>query len=92
MYTDEELEIVDYIETQNPKSVDNMSEKLDKIKSAVTTKYTKRKAINLKVLESDIEGFKSKALEEGMPYQTLINSILHKYITGQLVDKKMLAS
>ena len=92
MYTDEELEIVDYIETQNPKSVDNMSEKLDKIKLAVTTKYTKRKAINLKVLESDIEGFKSKALEEGMPYQTLINSILHKYITGQLVDKKMLAS
>lgn len=91
MYTKEEKELVDYIEVQNPKSVKNVSEKIDKIKSAVTTKYTKRKAINLKVLESDIERFKAKALEEGMPYQTLINSILHKYITGQLVDKKSTA-
>lgn len=91
MYTKEEKELVDYIEVQNPKSVKNVSEKIDKIKSAVTTKYTKRKAINLKVLESDIERFKAKALEEGMPYQTLINSILHKYIIGQLVDKKSTA-
>lgn len=91
MYTKDEEEIVTYIETQNPKSVENVADKMSKIKSAVTTKYTKRKAINLKVLESDIERFKSKALEEGMPYQTLINSILHKYITGQLVDKKSIA-
>lgn len=91
MYTKEELEIIDYIETKNPKSVDNLSDKINMIKSAVTKKYTKRKAINLKVLESDIERFKAKALEEGMPYQTLINSILHKYITGQLVDKRVIA-
>ncbi len=91
MYTKEELEIVDYIETQNPKSIENLSQRIDIIKTAVTTKYTKRKAINLKVLESDIERFKSKALEEGMPYQTLINSILHKYITGQLIDKRSIA-
>jgi len=91
MYTKEEKEIVDFIETTNPQSVEDVSLKMSKIKSAVTTKYTKRKAINLKVLESDIERFKAKALEEGMPYQTLINSILHKYITGQLVDKKFTA-
>ena len=58
---------------------------------AVTTKYTKRKAINIKVLESDLEKLKSKALEEGMPYQTLLNSVLHMYITGQLVDKDRIA-
>ncbi|MEA2017481.1 MAG: antitoxin [Campylobacterota bacterium] len=91
MYTKEELEIVDYIENKNPKSIVNLSNKIDMIKSSVTKKYTKRKAINLKVLESDIERFKSKALEEGMPYQTLINSILHKYITGQLVEKRFSA-
>ena len=82
MYDKEELEIVDYIEEENPKSVPNLSDKMDKIKSAVTVKYTKRKAINIKVLESDLEKLKSKALEEGMPYQTLLNSVLHKYITG----------
>ena len=91
MYTKEELEVVDYIENGNPSSVANLADKMTKIKSAVTTKYTKRKAINIKVLESDLEKLKSKALEEGMPYQTLLNSVLHKYITGQLVDKGRIA-
>jgi predicted DNA binding CopG/RHH family protein len=91
MYDKEELEIVDYIEEENQKSVPNLSDKMDKIKSAVTVKYTKRKAINIKVLESDLEKLKSKALEEGMPYQILLNSVLHKYITGQLVDKGRIA-
>ena len=91
MYSKEELEIVDYIEEQDPHSVDKLSEKIDKIKSAVNVKYTKRKAINIKVLESDLERLKAKALEEGMPYQTLLNSVLHKYITGQLVDKERIA-
>jgi len=87
MYTKKELEIVDYIENGNPVSVPQLQTKMQKIKSAVSDKYTKRKAINIKVLESDLEKLKSKALEEGMPYQTLLNSVLHKYITGQLVDK-----
>ncbi len=91
MYTKDELEIVEYIESKNPKSTPNALEELSKIKLAVTQKYTKRKAINLKVLESDIERFRAKALEEGMGYQTLINSVLHKYITGQLVDKKLVS-
>lgn len=92
MYDKDELEILDYIETQNIKSVDDLESKINKIKTTVSEKNTKRKAINLKVLESDIEKFKAKALQEGMPYQTLINSVLHKYITGSLVDKSQMAS
>ncbi len=91
MYTKEELEIVDYIENKNPKSVSDVKSKMQHIKSAVTDKYTKRKAIYVKVLESDLEKLKARALEEGMPYQTLLNSVLHKYITGQLVDKGRIA-
>ena len=91
MYTNEELEIVDCIENENPKSIPDAKSKMQQIKSAVTDKYTKRKAINVKVLESDLEKLKSRALEEGMPYQTLLNSVLHKYITGQLVDKGRVA-
>jgi predicted DNA binding CopG/RHH family protein len=91
MYNKEELETVDYIEEQNPRSVDRLSEKIEAIKSAVSTKYTKRKAINIKILESDLERLKAKALEEGMPYQTLLNSVLHKYLTGQLIDRERIA-
>nr|WP_321267834.1 hypothetical protein [uncultured Sulfurimonas sp.] len=91
MYTKEELEIVEYLEGQNPESIENEEEIMTELKLAVKEKYSKRKAINLKVLESDIVKFKSKALQEGMGYQTLINSVLHKYITGQLVDKKLVS-
>jgi len=86
MYSKEELEIVDYIENQSPQSVSNVKEEIEKIKEIVTNKYKKRKAINIKMLESDIEALKSKALQEGIPYQTLINSVIHKYITGQLKE------
>ena len=91
MHTKEELEIIDYIEEGNPQSIPNVKEKMEAIKTAVKEKYNKRKAINIKVLESDLEKLKAKALEEGMPYQTLLNSVLHKYITGQLVDKDRIA-
>jgi len=86
MYTKEELEIVDYIEKENPKSVLDMKSKIEQIKSAVTDKYTKRKAISIKILESDLEKLKARASEEGVSYQTLLNLVVHKYMTGQLVD------
>ena len=91
MYTEEELKIVKYIEDENPKSIDNLEEEKLKLKAAAKNTISKRKAINLKVLESDIIKFKSKAMQEGMGYQTLINSVLHKYITGQLVEKKQVS-
>jgi predicted DNA binding CopG/RHH family protein len=35
----------------------------------------------------DLEGLKIKAMEEGVPYQTLMASVLHKYVTGKLVTR-----
>lgn len=46
----------------------------------------KRKSINIRVIESDIEKIKAIAMEEGMPYQTFITSILHKVAIGKLVS------
>ena len=91
VYTKEELEIVDYIENQNPKSIPDLDEKVEKIKSAIKAKQAKRKAINIEILESDLEKLKAKALEEGLPYRTFLNSLLHKYATGQLVEKDKIA-
>ena len=50
MYTKKELEIADYIENKSQMSVSDMKSKMQQIKSAVTDKYTKRKAIEVKVL------------------------------------------
>ncbi|MEA3522297.1 MAG: antitoxin [Campylobacterota bacterium] len=89
MYSKEELEIVDYVENKNPSSIPDKEDKIAKIKSIISAKYQQRKAINIKVLESDLELLKARALKEGMPYQTLINSVLHKFVTNQFSDSKM---
>ena len=47
-----------------------------------------KKSINLRVNSQDLDMLKQKAEQEGIPYQTLISSILHKYLTDQLVDQK----
>ena len=48
----------------------------------------KTKNINIRISEYDIEKVKQRSAEEGIPYQTLISSIIHKYITGKLVDER----
>ena len=58
MNTKEESKIVDYIENENPKSVPDVKFKMQQIKSAVTDKYTKRKAINVKMQDSNLENLK----------------------------------
>ena len=45
-----------------------------------------RKAITLRINTGDLTGIKSQAAKEGLPYQTLIVSIIHKYVTNQLID------
>ena len=42
----------------------------------------KRQRISISIPERDLARLKARAAEEGMPYQTLINSILHKYVKG----------
>jgi predicted DNA binding CopG/RHH family protein len=48
----------------------------------------KTRNINIRISELDLAGLKRTAQEEGVPYQTLISSVLHKYLSGRLVDEK----
>ena len=47
----------------------------------------KNKRINIRLAERDLIGIQARAVEEGMPYQTLISSILHKYLSGRLMER-----
>jgi predicted DNA binding CopG/RHH family protein len=51
------------------------------------TRIAKDKRITLRLSSIDLESIQTIAVEEGIPYQTLISSILHKYVTGRLVDQ-----
>jgi predicted DNA binding CopG/RHH family protein len=46
----------------------------------------KRKSISIRVFESDIDKIKAIALEEGIPYQTFITSVIHKAVTGKSIN------
>jgi predicted DNA binding CopG/RHH family protein len=48
----------------------------------------KTRNINIRISEHDLAQLKRRAEEEGIPYQTLISSVLHKYVTDKLVDEK----
>ncbi|MCK5735077.1 MAG: hypothetical protein KAH21_01315 [Spirochaetaceae bacterium] len=57
---------------------------------SILVRARKNRAISLRIAEYDLDRLKKRAEQEGMPYQTLINTILHKYITNQLVDRREL--
>jgi predicted DNA binding CopG/RHH family protein len=46
--------------------------------------FNKDKRINIRISSSDLELLKMKASEEGLPYQTLISSVLHKFVAGRI--------
>ncbi|MDR1323377.1 MAG: hypothetical protein LBK68_02955 [Candidatus Margulisbacteria bacterium] len=47
----------------------------------------KTKNINIRISENDLTKVKQKSAEEGLPYQTLISSVIHKYISGKLIEE-----
>lgn len=54
-------------------------------KSAEAT-FKKDKKINIRISSRDLSAIQRRALEEGIPYQALVTSIIHKYISGSLSD------
>ena len=81
---EEEQEIMNAYEKGELTLVKNQAKEISKaIQAAKNTE--KRKTISMRVNYRDLLKFKTNAAEEGMPYQTLLGSLIHKYNTGQLV-------
>jgi predicted DNA binding CopG/RHH family protein len=70
------------------KSVQGAKEKIKKYQEYAKATFRKDKRVNIRISEKDLVGLQKKAVEEGLPYQTLISSILHKFISGRLIEKK----
>ena len=81
---DEERALLEAVEKEGIKSVDDAGEKIELArKAALNTISQKRKAITIRLPERDLIRLKAQALRDGLPYQTLISSVLHKYIEGR---------
>lgn len=56
------------------------------LKQIVTQTLKKDKRINIRLSSHDLSAIQRRALEEGIPYQTLVSSVLHKFVSGTLQD------
>jgi len=83
----DEKEMLDSFEKGEWVSSNNSDALKKMFKSAAKSTLTKDQRMNIRMTRQDIQSLKVKALEEGMPYQTLVSSVLHKYVSGKLVEK-----
>jgi predicted DNA binding CopG/RHH family protein len=61
---------------------------LSKLKAAARATAIKDRRVNIRLSSGDLQDIQVKALEQGLPYQTLIASVLHKYVTGRLAERE----
>ncbi len=69
------------------KSIPLARKKIEAFKAIAKASVNKSKRVSLRMTEWDFDKAQETALREGLPYQTLLSSIIHKYLSGQLVGK-----
>lgn len=82
--TAEENEIIEYIEKGTAQSVPNVKDEISKYTMLAKQYTTKKKAISLRLPESDIYLLKQKALSTGLSYQNIVQSLVHQYTHNQI--------
>ena len=82
----EEKEILESYENDEWVSVSSEFD-IKKHQIAAKNTFKKDKRVNIRISKMDLDLIQEKALIEGLPYQTLMSSVLHKYVTGRLKDK-----
>lgn len=81
-----EDEITRSFEEGDWKPVKNLKKEMARYRAAATETLLKNKRVNIRISAMDLEGLQAKAAGEGLPYQTLMASVLHKYVSGRLID------
>jgi predicted DNA binding CopG/RHH family protein len=83
----EEKELLKSYDADEWQSVSDLKSESDRYRGYAKATFKKDKRVNIRMSEKDLVAIQKKALEEGIPYQTLLSSIIHKYVSGRLTDK-----
>lgn len=83
----EEKEILEAFESGRLKRVKNAEKEIMTHRVVAGKTFKKDARINIRLSSRDLRALQARALKEGIPYQTLVSSVLHKYVDGQLVEK-----
>lgn len=80
----EEMKLEKEIEKGSWVAVADMEDEIAKYRKYARQTLSKNRKINIRISDWDYEKIKIKAVQEGLPYQTLISSLIHKYVSGRL--------
>jgi predicted DNA binding CopG/RHH family protein len=83
----DEKEILDSYERGEWRSVEGRDDAIEHYREVAKNTFRKDKRINIRISSRDLNALHVRALEEGIPYQTLASSVLHKYVDGRLTEK-----
>jgi predicted DNA binding CopG/RHH family protein len=83
----EEKEILEAYESGQLKLFKPSKKEIAAIKAAALSTFKKDKRITIRLYDHDYKGIQKKALQMGIPYQTLISGVIHRYIEGDLISK-----
>ena len=83
----EEKDLLDSYEQNEWRSVADQGAEFERYRQYARSTSKKDMRVNIRLSKKDLEAIQKRALEEGIPYQTLMGSILHKYADGRLVDR-----
>jgi len=84
----EEKELVESYDKEEWQSVSDLKSETEKYRTYAGGTFKKDKRVNIRMSQKDLIAVQKKALEEGIPYQTLLSSVIHKYVSGRLTEKK----
>lgn len=84
----EEQEILDAFESGKIQPIPNAAKEIEKHKKYAAETFRKNRRINIRIASRDLLEIKKLAISEGIPYQTFIVSILHKFVDGRYVEKQ----
>jgi len=82
----EEQKLIESLENDDWKPSENLEDWKTILSKTAANTLTKDQRINIRLTKNDLDGIKLKAVEEGIPYQTLVAGIIHKYVTGKLYE------
>ncbi len=83
----EEKEILEAFDSGQLKRAKGARKKIAEHQNIAEATFKKDARINIRLSSRDLRALQARALREGIPYQTLVSSVLHKFVDGQLVDK-----
>ena len=82
----EEQELLASVEAGEWESVPNVREAIRRHREYARNTLKKDRRVNIRISSRDLEDIQARAVEEGIPYQTLMASVLHKYVSGRLIE------